>query len=342
MKRARASRSPPPASVSRRRPESMAATTKRHPARMSAALAADRDGRLLAYDFEGDFNTGAYSSWGPTVANRVPIHASGPYRVGAVRALTRAVFTNNAIAGAFRGFGVPQSTLLNETLVDMLAQQFGRDPLDYRFEHALRAGDTTPTGQRLAASVGMQACLAALRPGWREARERADAFNARALAGAPVLAAATSSDPHRRYAAAKRRGVGIACMWYGIGNTVIANPSSMQVALRRNGRIMLYNGAVDIGQGTYTIMAQICADALGVPVALVDQTVSDTDLTLDAGKSSASRQTFVSGNAAKAAGEDLRARLLALLALPAHARLQLDGAMLCGEADGRRASRDLA
>src|SRR5690606_10411841 len=141
---------------------------------------------------------------------------------------------------------------------------------------------------------------------------------------------------------AKRRGVGIACMWYGIGNTVIANPSSMQVGLRRDGRFMLYNGAVDIGQGTYTVMAQICADALGVPVALIDQTVSDTDLTLDAGKSSASRQTFVSGNAAKAAGEDLRGRLLSLLGLPAHARLSLDGATLRGEADGRRASVDLA
>ena len=332
-----------PARIVYSRPESMASTTKRHPASMSATLAAGRDGSLLAYDFVGDFNTGAYSSWGPTVANRVPIHASGPYRIPAVRALTRAVYTNNAIAGAFRGFGVPQSTLLNETLIDVLARRLGRDPLDFRFENALRAGDTTPTGQKLAASVGLQACLEALRPAWRAARERAEAFNAAQSAGrsaAPAVPA--SSDPHRRYALAKRRGVGVACMWYGIGNTVIANPSSMQVGLRGDGRFMLYNGAVDIGQGTYTIMAQICADALGVPVALIDQTVADTDLTLDAGKSSASRQTFVSGNAAKSAGEDLRGRLLSLLGLPAHARLALDGATLRGEADGRRGRVDLA
>jgi len=309
-----------PARIVFTRPESMASTTKRHPARMSATLAAGRDGHLLAYDFEGDFDTGAYSSWGPTVANRVPIHASGPYRIASVRAQTRAVFTNNPIAGAFRGFGVPQAALLGETLVDMLAQRLGHDPLEFRFAHALRAGDTTPTGQVLAASVGLRDCLAALRPHWSAARASAEAFNA----------------------AHKRRGVGIACMWYGIGNTVIANPSSMQVGLRRDGRFVLYNGAVDIGQGTYTIMAQICADALGVPVALVDQTVADTDLTLDAGKSSASRQTFVSGNAAKAAGEDLRARLLALLGLAAHARLALDGATLRGEADGRAAALDLA
>ncbi len=328
------------------RPESMASTTKRHPAQMRATLAADHAGRLLAADFHGDFDTGAYSSWGPTVANRVPIHASGPYRVAAVRALTRAVHTNNPISGAFRGFGVPQSTLLNETLVDMLAQRLGADPLEYRFAQALRAGDLTPTGQRLTASVGLRACLDALRPQWREMRARAEAFNvARAQAddreGAGAIAAAASSDPHRRYAVHKRRGVGIACMWYGIGNTVIANPSSMQVGLRRDGRFMLYNGAVDIGQGSSTVIAQICADALGVPVELVDQCGADTDLTLDAGKSSASRQTFVSGNAAKAAGTDLRARLLALLGLPAHAALALDGPRLAGAAGAQRATLDL-
>ncbi|HMN63869.1 MAG TPA: molybdopterin-dependent oxidoreductase, partial [Burkholderiaceae bacterium] len=203
-----------------------------------------------------------------------------------------------------------------------------------------------PTGQRLAASVGMRACLDALRPQWLAARARADAFNAsQGVAGhaarRSALADAGSTDPHARYASHKRRGVGVACMWYGIGNTVIANPSSMQVGLRRDGRFMLYNGAVDIGQGTYTIMAQICADALGVPVSQIDQTVADTDLTLDAGKSSASRQTFVSGNAAKAAGAELRARLLAMLGLAAHARLWVDGALLWGEAEGRRASIDL-
>ena len=105
------------------RPESMQSSTKRHPAAMQASAACDADGRLVAFDFAGDFNTGAYSSWGPTVANRVPIHASGPYRIANVRALTRAVLTHNSVAGAFRGFGVPQSTLLGELLIDELAAQ---------------------------------------------------------------------------------------------------------------------------------------------------------------------------------------------------------------------------
>ncbi len=325
-----------PARIVYTRPESMASTTKRHPARMRATIAADAEGRLLAYRFDGDFDTGAYASWGPTVANRVPIHASGPYRVEHVRALTRAVYTNGPIGGAFRGFGVPQSTLLNETLVDALAERLGVDPLEFRFEHALRAGDRTPTGQLLQASAGLRDCLAALRPAWREARARARRFNeesaqAERSEGArarPVVADRSASDPHRRYAHAKRRGVGVACMWYGIGNTVIANPSSMQAGLRGDGRIVLYNGAVDIGQGTYTILPQILADALGVPLACVDQVCADTDLTLDAGKSSASRQTFVSGNAARLAGEDLRARMLALLGVAEPAVLRIEGGVL--------------
>ena len=111
-----------------------------------------------------------------------------------------------------------------------------------------------------------------------------------------------------------RRGIGIACMWYGIGNTVIANPSTMRGALRwnaaRGGHLFLANGAQEIGQGSATVMPQMFADAVGLPLASVEQVMGDTDLTADAGKSSASRQTFVSGNAARAAGRELRRQLL--------------------------------
>jgi CO/xanthine dehydrogenase Mo-binding subunit len=100
-------------------------------------------------------------------------------------------------------------------------------------------------------------------------------------------------------------------MWYGIGNTSMSNPSEMTVGLKRNGRFTLYNGCADIGQGTSTTMMQVCADALGVPMSAFDYVMGDTDLTLDAGKSSASRQAFVSGNAALLAGQNLRAKLAA-------------------------------
>jgi len=234
----------------------------------------------------GDFDTGAYASWGPTVANRVPVHATGPYHVPHVRALSRALHTNNPPSGAFRGFGVPQAAIAHEALMDMLADQCGMDRLEFRWLNAIRAGDATATGQVLTSSAGLAACLEALRPDWIEA-----------------LARRVTSGP-------MRRGIGVACMWYGIGNTSLANPSTMRIGLKPNGRVMLYNGAADIGQGSNTIMIQIAAEALGVRSEHFDYVMGDTDLTEDAGKTSASRQTYVSGRATELAARELRAAIL--------------------------------
>lgn len=300
------------------RPESMAASTKRHPASIRCRVAAAADGSLLAVDFDGDFDTGAYASWGPTVANRVPVHASGPYRVEAVRALSRAIHTNAPPSGAFRGFGVPQTAIATEQLLDDLALQLGMDPLEFRRRNALKAGDATATGQVLAHSVGLVACIDALKPAWTKARAEAEAFNA--TAKGPI-----------------RKGVGMACMWYGIGNTSLSNPSTMRLGLTRAGRLTLFNGALDIGQGSNTIMMQIAADAFGAPIERMDLVQGDTDLTADAGKTSASRQTFVSGRAAYLAGLDLRAKLLRLgnVGGGASARL-IDGAAVLTDGAGER------
>ncbi len=263
------------------RPESMISTTKRHPAEIRARLAADAEGRLLAVDFHGDFNTGAYASWGPTVANRVPVHASGPYVVPHARAVARAIYTNETPAGAFRGFGVPQTAIATETLMDELAANLGLDPLEFRWNNALRPNLATATGQVLKTSVGLVACLDALRPHWRQAKKMCRSFNI------------------TRAAHSLRCGAGIAAMWYGIGNTSMSNPSTMRVGLARDGTLTLYSGAVDIGQGSNTILLQICGDALDAPLTMIRLVTGDTDRTPDAGKTSASRQTFVSGAAAK-------------------------------------------
>ena len=124
-------------------------TTKRHPASMQATIAADADGRVTGMVFSADFNTGAYASWGPTVANRVPVHASGPYFTPNYRATGRAIHTNGPISGAFRGFGVPQAAIMQETLYDELAEKLGMDRLAFRLQNALRNGNETVTGQRL-------------------------------------------------------------------------------------------------------------------------------------------------------------------------------------------------
>lgn len=290
------------------RTESMASSTKRHPSRISARMSAARDGRFTAFEMDGDFNTGAYASWGPTVANRVPVHATGPYVVPNVRNTTRAIYTNDTTAGAFRGFGVPQAAIASETLIDDLALSLGLDRLAIRRLNAIGAGDMTATGQVLSASAGLPACFDALEPGYK----------------------ALMSDAARRNARGDRMafGVGVAGMWYGCGNTSISNPSTMHITLGADGRLTFLNGAVDIGQGSSTVLLQIAADALGLPISAFGFVVGDTDLTADAGKTSASRQTFVSGKAAMLAGLDLRRRILALANAGPEARLSLQGARL--------------
>jgi CO/xanthine dehydrogenase Mo-binding subunit/aerobic-type carbon monoxide dehydrogenase small subunit (CoxS/CutS family) len=297
------------------RTESIMTTTKRHPAVIWAKIGATADGRLKAMDFSADFNTGAYASWGPTVANRVPVHASGPYRMPHYRALTRAIHTHLVPAGAFRGFGVPQSAIAQEQLLDELALKLGIDPLEFRIGNALQAGDPTVTGQVFGEGVGFKTCLEALRPHWRQHRDAAHTFNA------------TASGP-------LRRGVGVAGMWYGCGNTSLPNPSTMRLGLKPDGRLTLFQGAVDIGQGSNTVIPQICADALGAPLALFDLASADTDTTPDCGKTSASRQTFVSGKAAFLAGKSMRRAIMRLTNVGDEASMQFDGGAIIIEGAG--------
>jgi aldehyde oxidoreductase len=289
------------------RAESMASSTKRHPAQIHARAGCDAEGRLTGFAFDGVYDTGAYASWGPTVAGRVPVHATGPYRVPAVAAHSRAILTTNPPSGAFRGFGVPQAAIAQEALYDRLADAAGLDRLEFRLRNALRPGDTTPSGQRLDHSVGLVPCLEALRPHWQALRADAARRN--------------------REAGPLRHGVGIACMWYGIGNTGMSNPSTMRLTLDATG-LVFHNGAVDIGQGSTTVLLQIAADALGLPVADFRCVLGDTDLTADAGKTSASRQTFVSGRAAAEAGAALRAQILRRANAGPAARLELRGGVL--------------
>ncbi len=302
-----------PARMTYTRAESMASTTKRHPARMTGRIGCDADGRITGLAFDGLFDTGAYASWGPTVANRVPVHASGPYRTPAYIARARAIHTHNPVAGAFRGFGVPQAAIWQETAYDILADQAGIDRLEFRLRNALRDGDATVTGQSLA-STGIAQCLEALRPHW-----------ARALAEA-----------------GPGRGVGVASCWYGCGNTGLANPSTIRIGLNQLGEVILHQGATDIGQGSNTVIAQIAAGALGLPLAAFRLIGPDTALTPDAGKTSASRQTFVTGRAAQAAGTALRAEILRRMNMGKGARLTLDGARIIAKEGSAQAELALS
>jgi CO/xanthine dehydrogenase Mo-binding subunit/aerobic-type carbon monoxide dehydrogenase small subunit (CoxS/CutS family) len=305
------------------RHESMQATTKRHPAHIKASAAADADGRLVSFRFHGNYDTGAYASWGPTVASRVPVHAMGPYAVPNVLCTTAAIHTNGPPAGAFRGFGVPQAAIAGEALMDMLAAQLRLDPLEFRRRNALAPGSATATGQILGETAALPDCLDALAPHWETLK-------------------ATAADFNRGASGPLRRGAGMACMWYGIGNTGLSNPSEMAIGVTASGRPVLFSGAVDIGQGSNTVMVQIAAEALGIDPAGLELVAGDTDRTPDAGKTSASRQTFVSGNAARAAGLALRAEILRRANAGPDARLRFAPGriLLCG--NGRETTLDLA
>ena len=294
------------------RSESMMGSTKRHPSAITARIGADADGRLTGMVFEGHFNTGAYASWGPTVANRVPVHASGPYFLPDYEARTVAVHSHCPPSGAFRGFGVPQSAVAQEALFDELADALGLDRLEFRRRNALGVGQATVTGQVFTQGVGISACLDALQPEWHARRAATAEFNAAQAASGGAL----------------RRGVGVAGLWYGCGNTSLPNPSTIRVGLRADGTLVLHQGAVDIGQGANTVITQICAEALGLPVSAFTLVGPDTDLTPDAGKTSASRQTFVTGSASLRAGAALRAQILRHLNAGDDAALQLQGSTI--------------
>ncbi|MTI02955.1 molybdopterin cofactor-binding domain-containing protein [Roseibium sp. RKSG952] len=304
------------------RTESMQSTTKRHPSDIWVTIGATNDGRVSGMTFDGLFNTGAYASWGPTVANRVPVHASGPYKIADYRAEAKGIHTHCPPSGAFRGFGVPQSAIAQESLFDELADKLNMDPLEFRLRNALENGTPTVCGQVFKQGVGIRACLEALQPAWRAERDAAEAFNAR-------------NDT-------LKRGVGVSAGWYGCGNTSLPNPSTIKSGIRADGTLVLHQGAMDIGQGANTVITQIFATALGVPVELIELIGSDTDVTPDAGKTSASRQTYVSGSAARLSGEALRAQILARVNAGPDAKITLSAGMLEVNDNGQSHRIDLS
>jgi len=191
---------------------------------------------------------------------------------------------------------VPQAAIAQECLFDELAGKLGKDRLEFRIDNALDNQQPTGTGQVFESSVGIRPCLQSLRNHWTSSIQSVADFNQQS---------ADSNSP-------LRRGIGVAAGWYGCGNTSLPNPSCIKAGIRADGTVCLHQGAVDIGQGANTVITQMFASALGIDVGVINRIGSDTDITPDAGKTSASRQTFVSGNAAKRSGLAMRAEILRL------------------------------
>ncbi len=284
------------------REESFLATAKRHPLKMTLKTGADRQGKLIATRATIICDTGAYASYGIPVASRSAVHATGPYEIEHVNIESLCVYTNNPFSGAMRGFGTPQMAIAHESQMDLIAAELGIDPLEIRRINALTVGSVTATGQTLTASVGIGECLDRLEPYYRQARQEW---------------LKEEAPPYRK------KGIGIGGMWYGIGNTGTKNPSTAKIELNPDGRVTLFTGAADIGQGSSTVLAQIAAEVLGIATESLNLVVADTGLTTSAGATSASRQTYISGNAVKMAATACAAALMteaaAVLDLPSSA-----------------------
>ncbi|MDE2738876.1 MAG: molybdopterin-dependent oxidoreductase [Paracoccaceae bacterium] len=313
-----------PARIAYTRQESFLSTTKRHPAELSIKVGVNDEGLIQGIHFRGKFNTGAFSSWGPAVINRVPIHATGPYYVPNYLAETKAILTNSTPSGAFRGFGVPQATAALEALLDDLALKIGMDPLEFRIKNALDDGLPNGCGQIFESGVGIKPCLEALRPYWAEEKKRVREFN----------------DAHKNHHLV--RGIGVASGWYGCGNTALSNPSTIKAGIKSDGTVFLHQGAIDIGQGSNTVIPQIFGEALGMEKAQFEMIYADTDLTPDAGKTSGSRQTFVSGNAARLCGIALKRQITRQLNVSEDSILKIEGTIVSAGEEPNEPTLDLA
>ncbi len=271
------------------REESFLATAKRHPIEMTLKTGADANGKIIALRARITADTGAYGSYGIAVASRIAMHATGPYEIENVDIESRCVYTNTPFCGAMRGFGTPQIAIAHESQMDLLAQKLEMDPLDFRLKNVFENGSETATGQKLTASVGIGDTLRALKPHYEQAKTQWLGIECRPW---------------------QKKGIGLGSMWYGIGNTGVQNPSTAQIKIDLGGNITLYTGCADIGQGSTTVLAQIAAEILGIQPDEIRMFVADTRCTSNAGATSASRQTYISGNAVKEAAEKLADVLL--------------------------------
>lgn len=309
------------------RHESLIVHPKRHATQINVKLGAMKDGTLVAAQTELYGDTGAYASLGEKVLTRATTHSAGPYAIQHVHADCYAMYTNNPPAGAFRGFGVLQSAFAFETMMDMLAEKLGMDRVELRRKNALRVGSETSTGQVMRESAGLVECIdkveaEMLRVAGKECGlKKEDLFKAHSAPETPHLVHAWG------FASAfKNTGLG-----GGADDT-----SGAEVELYDDGTLQVRSAAAELGQGLVTIMQMMVAEEFSLPSSRVRVLVMDTDLTPNGGPTTASRQTYVTGNASRLAAQSLRNHIVATLAekydqAPENIRFSAEGVHVNGQ-----------
>ncbi|MEZ4639393.1 MAG: molybdopterin cofactor-binding domain-containing protein [Caldilineaceae bacterium] len=308
-----------PVKILYNREESLRFHPKRHATLIRVKTGAKKDGTLVAVEAELYGDSGAYASLGEKVMTRATTHATGPYVVENSKIDCYAMYTNNAPCGAFRGFGVTQSAFAVESNMDILAQELGIDPVEFRRKNAMRVGTTTATGQLLRESVGMLECLEKVENGIRNWRLKNDEL--RIKNGASELGAQPNHhssfinlwEPLRIGKKIFAWGLAAGYKNTGLGGGA-PDKSTAEVEVFPDGTAAIRTSSAEMGQNLSGVLAACTAEELGLPFDKVRVLVMDTDLTPDGGPTTASRQTYVSGNAARLAARSMREQMQAVLA----------------------------
>lgn len=270
------------------RRESIIGHGKRHAVILKAKWGATKDGKLIAVENEIIGDGGAYMYTSNKVLGNSTITSTGPYFVPNVKTDVYGVYTNNVPGAAFRGFGAPQALFMAESQMGKLAEKLGMDPVEFRLRNALRDGDTLGVGTPAPGPVSVVQVMEAAR----------DKFNWTTDHRPPTADHSQSAILHGRGFAAGFKNVGFS---FGYQENCWA-----RVELHGNGnieRVVLSHASAEVGQGTHTVMIQMAAHALGVPTDIIELKTSDSAAQGNPGSVSASRMTFMSGNAIKGAAE---------------------------------------
>jgi len=279
-------------------------TVRRHGAKVRLKTGVKRDGTLVAREAEIYLDTGGYADNGPAVAIRAATRVLGPYRIPHVRSDAYAVYTNSGSAGSFRAIGAPQTIFASESQMDIIASKLSIDPTELRLKNFLKKGEELRPKLR-----GMDANLAS------------------------SLKKLVSASQWKRRSKKKGAAMGLACGATNAGATPI---SVAMVRLQSDGSLAVFAGSTEMGQGVRTVLSQIIADEMSLPLEAIHIGGADTKVTPYDSSTGSSRSTTLMGLAVQRAARDLKNQLIkigagAFRAKPSQIRL-VDGAMICGEA----------
>lgn len=274
------------------REESIQGHHKRHPIAIKTRWGANADGKVVAVEAEVVGDSGSYAYTSTKVLGNANLMVTGPYEIDNIEVDTYAVYTNNIPSGAFRGFGGPQGAFAAEMQMAKLADALNMDPVELRLRNVVREGSLLSVGTPIPKGVSIAEVLEAC---------AAKSYWSNAGGGWRFVPS------ERQLAPGKLRGVGVACAFKNVGFSFGA-PEECWAIIELRGtdeidEVILFHAAAEVGQGVHTVMQQMTAEAVGVPLYKVKLVASDTASTRNSGSVSASRMTFMSGNAIRGAAE---------------------------------------